>query len=110
MINIGIIGAGRIGKVHAESVTRFVKGATVKAIADPFMNEATEAWAKEMGIPCVYKDYHKILEDKEIEIVLICSSTDTHSSISLEKDQRGNGSAQKIPRQISGGLQQAFRP
>lgn len=84
MINIGIIGAGRIGKVHAESVTRFVKGATVKAIADPFMNEATEAWAKEMGIPCVYTDYRKILEDKEIEIVLICSSTDTHSSISLE--------------------------
>lgn len=84
MMNIGIIGAGRIGKVHAESVMRFVKNATVKAIADPFMNDATIAWAKEMGINEIYTDYHKILEDKDIEIVLICSSTDTHSKISLE--------------------------
>ena len=84
MLKIGIIGAGRIGKVHAESVTRFVKNAEVKAIADPFINAETEAWAKAQGIKEVYTDYHKILEDKEIEIVLICSSTDTHSKISLE--------------------------
>ena len=89
MMNIGIIGAGRIGKVHAESVMRFVKNATVKAIADPFMNEQTIAWAKEMGINEIYTDYHKILEDKEIEIVLICSSTDTHSKISLEAIEAG---------------------
>ncbi|MBR3270711.1 MAG: inositol 2-dehydrogenase [Clostridia bacterium] len=84
MMNVGIIGAGRIGKVHGESIMRYVKNATVKAIADPFMNEQTEAWAKSLGIAEVYTDYHKILEDKDIEAVLICSSTDTHSSISLE--------------------------
>ena len=83
-MNIGIIGAGRIGKVHGESVMRFVKNATVKAIADPFMNEETIAWAKGMGINEIYTDYHAILNDKDIQIVLICSSTDTHSKISLE--------------------------
>ena len=89
MMNIGIIGAGRIGKVHGESVMRFVKNATVKAIADPFMNDQTIAWAKEMGINEIYTDYHKILEDKDIDIVLICSSTDTHSKISLEAIEAG---------------------
>ncbi|NLO63708.1 MAG: inositol 2-dehydrogenase [Clostridiales bacterium] len=84
MVKIGIIGAGRIGKVHTESITRYVKGAEVKAIADPFINEETRAWAKSLGIAEVYDDYKKILEDKEISIVLICSSTDTHSKISLE--------------------------
>lgn len=84
MIKLGIIGAGRIGKVHGESVMRFVKGATVKAIADPFMNDATKAWAKELGIAECYTDYKKILADPEIDAVLICSSTDTHSPISLE--------------------------
>ena len=84
MMNVGIIGAGRIGKVHGESIMRYVKNATVKAIADPFMSAETEAWAKSLGIAEVYTDYHKILEDKDIEAVLICSSTDTHSSISLE--------------------------
>lgn len=84
MVKIGIIGAGRIGKVHTESVTRFVKNAEVKAIADPFMSEKTAEWAKAQGIKEVYTDYKKILADKEIDIVLICSSTDTHSKISLE--------------------------
>lgn len=84
MIQIGIIGAGRIGKVHAESITRFVKGAEVKAIADPYLTEETKAWANTMGIAEAYGDYHKILVDPAIDIVLICSSTDTHSQISLE--------------------------
>ena len=84
MIQIGIIGAGRIGKVHAESITRFVKGAEVKAIADPYLTEETKAWANAMGIAEAYGDYHKILADPAIDIVLICSSTDTHSQISLE--------------------------
>ena len=84
MIQIGIIGAGRIGKVHAESITRFVKGAEVKAIADPYLTEETKAWANAIGIAEAYGDYHKILADPAIDIVLICSSTDTHSQISLE--------------------------
>ncbi len=84
MINVGIIGAGRIGKVHCESIMRYVKNATVKAVADPFLNDETIAWAKGLGISEFYEDYHKILEDDSIEAVLICSSTDTHSKISLE--------------------------
>jgi myo-inositol 2-dehydrogenase/D-chiro-inositol 1-dehydrogenase len=84
MLNIGIIGAGRIGKVHAESITYNVKDANVTAIADPMMNEATKAWAVNLGIPNVYTDYHDILNDKTIDAVLICSSTDTHADISIE--------------------------
>ena len=41
MINIGIIGAGRIGRVHGESITKYVQDARVKAIADPFLNDQT---------------------------------------------------------------------
>ena len=39
MLNIGIIGAGRIGKVHLESISYHVKNAQVVAVADPFMND-----------------------------------------------------------------------
>lgn len=84
MLNIGIIGAGRIGNVHCESIMRYVKGATVKAMADPFLSEETVAWAKGLGVKELHLDYHKILDDKDIEAVLICSSTDTHSKISME--------------------------
>ncbi len=89
MINIGIIGAGRIGKVHCESITCYVKGATVKTVADPFMNEDTEKWLKGMGVEKTTKDYHDILGDKSIDAVLICSSTDTHAPISIEAIKAG---------------------
>lgn len=89
MLKLGIIGAGRIGRVHGESITRYVKGAEVAAVADPFLNDDIRAWAKSLGIPSVYSDYHKILEDPSIDGVLICSSTDTHCAISLDAIRAG---------------------
>ena len=84
MVTLGIIGAGRIGKVHTESICNYVRNAHIKTVADPFMNEQTEAWLKSMGVDGVTNDYHEILNDPEIDAVLICSSTNTHSPISLE--------------------------
>ena len=84
MITVGIIGMGRIGKVHTTSIATRVKDARIKTAADPFMSEETAAWAKSMGVENTTKDYHEILNDPEIDAVLICSSTDTHSPISLE--------------------------
>ncbi len=84
MVNIGIIGAGRIGKVHTESICNYVRNARIKTVADPFMNETTAAWLKSMGVENTTKDHHDILNDPEIDAVLICSSTNTHSPISLE--------------------------
>ena len=89
MIKVGIIGAGRIGKVHCESIMCYVKGATVKSVADPFMNEETEKWLKGMGVEKTMKDYRDILNDKDINAVLICSSTDTHAPISIEAIKAG---------------------
>ena len=89
MVTVGIIGAGRIGKVHVESICTQVVNAKVKTLADPFMNDATAAWAKDMGVEQITKDYKEILADPEIDAVLICSSTDTHSPISVEAIQAG---------------------
>lgn len=84
MVTVGIIGAGRIGKVHTESICNYVRNAKIKMVADPYMNEETEKWLLGMGVANVSKDYHEILNDPEIDAVLICSSTNTHSNISLE--------------------------
>lgn len=89
MLNIGIIGAGRIGKVHLESISYHVKNATVTAMADPFMNEETEKLIKSYGVSKVTKDYKDILNDKDIDAVLVCSSTDTHAAISIEAINAG---------------------
>lgn len=89
MLKIGIIGAGRIGKVHLESISYHVKNATVTAMADPFMNEETEKLIRSYGVSKVTKDYNDILNDKDIDAVLVCSSTDTHAAISIEAINAG---------------------
>ena len=89
MLRLGIIGAGRIGKVHCESIGRYVKDAVVACVADPFMNAETEKTVKALGAEKVTKDYKEILADKSIDAVLICSSTDTHAKISIEAIEAG---------------------
>lgn len=89
MLKIGIIGAGRIGKVHLESISYHVKNATATAMADPFMNEETEKLIRSYGVSKVTKDYKDILNDKDIDAVLVCSSTDTHAAISIEAINAG---------------------
>lgn len=89
MIKVGIIGAGRIGRVHSESISKYVKGAEIKAISDVKVTEELTAWAATMGIANVYDDYKKILQDPEIDAVLVCSSTNTHAPISIEAARAG---------------------
>ena len=89
MIKVGIIGAGRIGKVHITSISTRVKDAVIKTVADPFLSDETAAWAKSMGVEHTTKDYKEIINDPEIQAVLICSSTDTHAPISIEAIKAG---------------------
>ena len=87
-LNIGIIGAGRIGKVHMQSITYNVPGAKVLGITDVFKDGLQEL-ADKYGIEKVYEDYKEMLADKDIDAVLVCSSTDTHADISIEAAEAG---------------------
>jgi myo-inositol 2-dehydrogenase/D-chiro-inositol 1-dehydrogenase len=86
---IGIIGAGRIGKIHAENIAYGIPGARLKAIADVKLTPAMEAWAKGLGIAVVTKDPQVILNDPEIQAVVICSSTDTHADFTVMAARAG---------------------
>ena len=87
-LNIGIIGAGRIGKVHMQSITYNVPTAKVLGITAVFKDGLQEL-ADKYGIEKVYNDYKEMLADKDIDAVLVCSSTDTHADISIEAAQAG---------------------
>jgi myo-inositol 2-dehydrogenase/D-chiro-inositol 1-dehydrogenase len=86
--NIGIIGAGRIGKLHADNLVTRVPEARVLAIAD-IMEDAAKETAARLNIPNVSGDYHDILNHPDIQAVAICSATDTHSQIIVEAAQAG---------------------
>jgi myo-inositol 2-dehydrogenase/D-chiro-inositol 1-dehydrogenase len=82
-LRFGVIGAGRIGKIHAENLATRIPGAEVVAIADVNLVAAQELAAR-LHIPAVHEDYHAILADPTIDAVAICSSTDTHAQIVIE--------------------------
>lgn len=87
-VNVGVIGAGRIGKLHAENLAYRVPGARVQAIAD-IQADAAKQLAAQLNIPTATADYHDILNDKAIQAVLICSATDTHARIIEEASAVG---------------------
>ena len=63
-VTFGIIGAGRIGKLHADNLLNRVDGARLKAITDPFLDED---WAASRNIPLTGKDHRILLDDRLVK-------------------------------------------
>jgi myo-inositol 2-dehydrogenase / D-chiro-inositol 1-dehydrogenase len=77
-LTTGILGAGRIGRVHAETLAFRIPEARVLGVAD-VRREAAEALAARFCIPRVFESEEELLACPEIEAVLICSSTGEHA-------------------------------
>jgi myo-inositol 2-dehydrogenase/D-chiro-inositol 1-dehydrogenase len=87
-VKLGVIGAGRIGRVHAEHLAHRIPEASVVAVADVAV-EAAQKCAADLRIPAAFADYRAILDNPEIEAVVICSSTDTHARLIEEAAAAG---------------------
>ncbi|MDQ6671233.1 MAG: inositol 2-dehydrogenase [Chloroflexota bacterium] len=83
MLNIGLIGVGRMGRVHAEHLAHHIQRARLVAIADVVEDAAREC-AAEHGVPRAVADYRALLDDADIQAIVICSATDTHAQIIQE--------------------------
>ena len=88
-IKVGIIGAGRIGKVHMQSICNNVNEAEVKAVSDVNMNDELSLWIKNLGIENTYKEADAIINDPEIKAVLVCSTTETHAQYIIQAARAG---------------------
>jgi myo-inositol 2-dehydrogenase/D-chiro-inositol 1-dehydrogenase len=87
-LRFGVIGAGRIGKLHAENLATRIPQVEVAAIADVNQLAARETAAR-LRVPEAPSDYRALLSDPTIDAVAICSSTDTHARIIVEAAQAG---------------------
>jgi len=87
-LHFGILGAGRIGRVHAETLAFRLPEAEIVAITD-VNREAAQTVAARCGIHRVAASAEEIFADKAIEAVLICTSTDTHADLIVQAAQAG---------------------
>ena len=76
-LRFGLLGAGRIGKVHAKAIAADAN-ATLVAVADA-MAPAAKAIADQYG--CEVRSIEAILAAKDIDAVVICTPTDTHADL-----------------------------
>jgi len=88
ILKVGIIGAGRIGRVHAGTLVTRVPSAKVVAIADIFEESAKSA-SEQFNIPEYSTNPVELIRSSEIHAVVICSSTDTHTEFIVEAAKAG---------------------
>jgi myo-inositol 2-dehydrogenase / D-chiro-inositol 1-dehydrogenase len=87
-LNVGVIGAGMIGRVHAEHLAFRIPETNLVSIAD-INFPAVQELADKLRVSKVVKDYHELLADPEVDAVAICSSTNTHAQIICEAAEAG---------------------
>jgi myo-inositol 2-dehydrogenase/D-chiro-inositol 1-dehydrogenase len=87
-LKLGVIGTGRIGKVHTATLVQSVPQAEVIAIADVNSDSAKNI-ARSFGITSVFSSYKDIINHPEVEAVIICSPTNTHAKYIIESAQAG---------------------
>ena len=80
MIRVGLLGTGRIGSLHAESIASH-RESTLIAVSDINVETANKL-AAQYG--AIVKSADEIISDTNIDAILIATSTDTHSDF-IEK-------------------------
>ncbi len=76
-IGIGLIGAGRIGEVHARALSS-VPGAELVAVADPVAGAARKVAEAHR---CEIRPLDEIEGSDDIDAAIICSPTETHADL-----------------------------
>lgn len=74
-LRIGVIGLGRIGKLHVEHIQQWLPQFEVAAVADPQLDTQ---WAQSLNLQKQYQNPFDLIEDNQVEAVLICSPVDSH--------------------------------
>ena len=87
-IGVGVIGAGRIGRLHIEHLAQRIPEAELIAICS-LNPSGAESLAEQFNVPKVMTDYKTLLADPQIDAVLVTSSTDTHVEISQAAAKAG---------------------
>lgn len=80
---LALLGAGRIGKVHAKAIAADPRAKLV-AVVDA-MEAAAKAIADEAG--CEVSTIEAVLANKDVDAVIICTPTNTHADL-IEKFAR----------------------
>ena len=88
LLRFGVLGVGRIGKIHAQNLVNQIPGAEVVALSDTF-SEPLLAVASELKITKTFTDYKELLAMTDVDAIVLCTPTSTHYQIILDAAAAG---------------------
>ena len=86
-VGIAIVGCGGMGRTHARNLAKF-EDVHLRYLVD-VREEAALALQKEVNAESVASDFEKVLNDKSVDVVLICTHHHLHAPMSIAAAQAG---------------------
>lgn len=83
MVNIGIIGLGKLGKTHAENIMYKIPNANLIAACARRKSVINDFKAKH-SIKYTYNDFNEMLKNKEIDAIVIVTSVNVHADMVIK--------------------------
>lgn len=87
-VNVGLVGAGRLGMMYAEYLTYRVPQANLVAVADLIPDRASQC-AEKFDVPKWYDNHHDLNAAGEIDAVIITATTTNHKEIVIDAANQG---------------------
>jgi len=89
-VGVALIGSGRMGAFHGETVSRRIPGARLVAVADPAPG-AAERLAGALSADRAYTDVAQVWNDPEVDAVVIAAPARFHADLVVAAAQAGKG-------------------
>jgi myo-inositol 2-dehydrogenase/D-chiro-inositol 1-dehydrogenase len=86
LIRMGIVGVGRIGRMHAAILQRQIVGASVVAVADVYEAAAVEVAT---ALQVAARSVDELIASPDVDAVAICTSSDTHVDLVVRAAEQG---------------------
>jgi myo-inositol 2-dehydrogenase / D-chiro-inositol 1-dehydrogenase len=89
-VGVALVGSGRMGSHHGETLSRRVPGARLVAVADPAPGAAERA-AAALGADRAYADVAALWEDPAVDAVVVATPARTHADLVVAAARAGKG-------------------
>ncbi|NLJ19131.1 inositol 2-dehydrogenase [Globicatella sulfidifaciens] len=85
---MGLIGAGSMGRIHAENIMTVIPEIELKYVSDPYPDQYNKM-ANRYSWPIAIEDYKKIIEDPEVDAIIIAAPAALHGDMIIEAANKG---------------------
>jgi len=87
MVNVAIFGCGNMGSTHARRLSK-LENVHLRYLVDANKESALKL-QKEVNAELVTEDFNKVLDDKNVDVVIICTHHHLHAPMSISAAQAG---------------------